>query len=390
MSINLEDLEREFPEVAPASNGSEPGADAESAPLVPLMDIAAGESDPRKTVLGNRFLCIAGTMLFVGPSGIGKSSASVQQDILWALGREAFGIRSARPLRILTVQAENDAEDLAEMREGVCRGLCLSDEDRAEVRQRVFYETECGRTGADFLAFVESRLPLSQFDLLRIDPLLAYLGADVNSAADTAAFLRNGLNPILARHGVACIVNHHTPKVTNRDTSNWRGSDWMYAGAGSADITNWARAAVVIDPTHASHVFRFIAAKRGNRIGWADDDGKREIMRHFCHGEDGLYWRAATDADVEAVERAAAAKKSGKAVKPAADMKALIPMSGAIPKATLLESARARGFSKHNADAALKELLENEDVFRWQIKRKGTNAEVRISRHEQTLAEVSE
>jgi AAA domain len=358
-------------------------------PLTPLMDISAGEPDPRKTVLGDRFLCIGGGMLFVGPSGIGKSSASVQQDILWSLGRPAFGIRPARPLRILTIQAENDAEDLAEMRDGVCRGLGLTAADRQLVRERVFYETEQARTGAEFLAYADKRLAQGQFDLLRIDPFLAYLGGDVNNAEQTAAFLRNGLNPILTRHAVACILNHHTPKVTNRDTSNWRGSDWMYSGAGSADITNWTRAALVIDPTHAPGVFKFIAAKRGNRIGWVNEDGERETLRHFCHASDGLYWREATDGDIEAVEAAAQAKKQGKSVKTAADLKAHVPTVGAIPKVELLTKAMGSGFAKHEAAATLKKLLETGAVFRWEIKRKGTNPEVRISRHEQTLTEAT-
>lgn len=359
------------------------------APLTALMDISAGEPDPRKTVLGNRFLCIGGGMLFVGPSGIGKSSASVQQDVLWSLGRPAFGIRPARPLRILTIQAENDAEDLAEMRDGVCRGLGLTDADRQLVRERVFYETEQAKTGAEFLTYADKRLAMAQFDLLRIDPFLAYLGGDVMNSEQTAAFLRNGLNPILTRRAVACILNHHTPKVTNRDTSNWRGSDWMYAGAGSADITNWTRAALVIDPTHAPGVFKFIAAKRGNRIGWTNEDGERETLRHYCHASDGLYWREATDDDIEAVEAAAQAKKQGKAIKTAADLKAHVPTVGAIPKVELLQKAKGSHFSKHGAEAALKELLETGAVFRWEIKRRGTNPEVRISRHEQTLSEAT-
>lgn len=366
--------------------GEDPAA-AEATPLVRLMDISPGTPDPRNTVLGDRFLCIGGSMLFVGPSGIGKSSASVQQDILWSLGRPAFGIRPARPLRILTVQAENDAEDLAEMRDGVCQGLRLSAEERDEVRARVFYETECGGTGADFLAYVNSRLALDRFDLLRIDPLLAYLGGDVNSATDTAVFLRNGLNPMLARHGVACIVNHHTPKVTNRDTSGWRGSDWMYAGAGSADITNWCRAALVIDPTHAPHVFKFVAAKRGNRIGWQDDCGEREFIRHFSHASDGIYWRESSEEDMEELEAATAAKKSGKVEKSPEDMKRLVPTVGAIPKPTLIQLARKAGFGKHRAEATLKELIGSYDLHVWTINRPGIRPEIRISRKEQTLSD---
>ncbi len=375
--------------VAPSTTTDAEPEDA-PAPLVPLMDISPGTPDPRKTVLGSRFLCIGGGMLFVGPSGIGKSSASVQQDILWSLGRPAFGIRPARPLRILTIQAENDAEDLAEMRDGVCRGLGLSDAERELVRESVFYETEQVRTGTDFLDFAASRLALGKFDLLRIDPLLAYLGADVNDAEQTATFLRNGLNPILTRHAVACIVNHHTPKVTNRVTSHWRGSDWMYAGAGSADITNWCRAALVIDPTHAAHVFRFMAAKRGNRIGWVNEGGERETMRHYCHASDGLYWRGATDDDLAAVDAAAEANRSGKPHKTVADMRALVPTEGAIEKKQLLDAARKRGFTKQGAADTLAEALDTEQLFQWQIPRTGARPGVRISRHQQTLREVAE
>ena len=278
-------------------------------PLTSLMEIDAGPPEPRATVLGDRFLCLHGALLFVGPSGIGKSSASMQQDILWALGREAFGIRPARPLRVLCIQAENDKADLTEMREGVARGLKLTAEELEMVRRNVFYAEECGRTGADFLARVDRLLAGGNFDILRIDPFLSYLGADVNDAEATAAFLIAALNPILRKHGVACVLNHHTPKVTNRDTSGWRASDWMYAGAGSAVITNWARAILVIDPTHTPHLFKFIAAKRGNRIGWADEEGARVTVRHFCHAKDGIYWVAATDEDMAEAEDKKPVKK---------------------------------------------------------------------------------
>src|SRR5476651_1066826 len=114
------------------------------------MDLADAEPDLSKTLLGNRFLCVGGGMLFVGPSGIDKSSASVQQDMLWALRREAFGIRPARPLRILCVQAENDDGDLGEMARGVIAGLRLSGEDREEIRGRVWYVSEKANIGQSF------------------------------------------------------------------------------------------------------------------------------------------------------------------------------------------------------------------------------------------------
>ncbi|MBA2271543.1 MAG: AAA family ATPase [Chthoniobacterales bacterium] len=259
------------------------------------------------------------------------------------LGRPTFGIQPARPLRILTIQAENDAGDLGEMARGVCDGLHLSAEERAAVGDRVLYVSERARTGPLFLSLVVAPLLAKHRpDILRIDPLLAYLGGDVNDAETTAGFLRTGLNPLLEEYGCAVIINHHTPKVINRDTSGWRGSDWMYAGAGSADLTNWCRAALVIDPTHAGHVFRFHAAKRGGRIGWRGDDDQRVYERLFCHDTDGgLYWREASDDDLLAVETSKPRRRSSSKTKE--DLRALVPIQGAIPKAALFSLAQTNG-----------------------------------------------
>src|SRR6202041_1547337 len=94
------------------------------------------------------------------------------------------------------------------------------------------------------------------------------LGADVKDDGANSRFLRNGLNPILTGRGCGIFIIHHTPKTNHRDTSDWKQTDWMYAGAGAAVLTNWARAYLVIEPTDVHGVYRFIAAKRGQRIGW--------------------------------------------------------------------------------------------------------------------------
>ena len=334
--------------------------------LISLMDVDAGTPDPRANVLGDRFLCIGGTMLFVGPSGIGKSSASVQQDILWSVGLPAFGIRPNRPLKILTIQAENDAEDLAEMRDGVLKGLRLTPSQIEQSRANLFYETECGLTGEKFLAHVARRMAREQFDILRIDPLLAYLGADVNDAEATAAFLRAGLNPLLVKYKCACIINHHTPKVVNRDTANWRGSDWMYSGAGSADITNWARAIMVIDPTHVGHIFQFIAAKRGGRTGWVSEEGEKEFKRPFCHATDGIYWREATDEDALQLEGELISRKGGRRKNPKTpeDLKRLLPPKGTISINELIVIAAQADIGENRTRLFAKLLIERGDAFR--------------------------
>ena len=158
-----------------------------------ILDFAGTPPASEDTLLGRRWLCRKGAALFVGPSGIGKSSASCQMDILWGCGREAFGIKPARPLKILTIQAENDDGDLHEMSSGVLQGLALSDEELALVRQNVTYCREIGRTSMSFVSeVIRPLLEKYRPDILRIDPFQAYYGRDISSAEQVAAFAGKG------------------------------------------------------------------------------------------------------------------------------------------------------------------------------------------------------
>jgi hypothetical protein len=85
----------------------------------------------------------------------------------------------------------------------------------------------------------------------------------------------------------------------------------MHAGAGAADITNWCRAALIIDPTGDPRTFRFIAAKRASRIGWEDDlTGVRQCVRHFAHGDGGICWRDADAIEIDNLKKIQRKQKS--------------------------------------------------------------------------------
>jgi hypothetical protein len=117
----------------------------------PLLEFGDVPPDIVKTLLGNRFLCVEGGLLFIGPSGIGKSSASIQQDIRWSIGEPAFGIAPARPLKIVTIQAEDDAGDLSEMVRGACLHLELSPEEDQLSRESCAYYCHKQLIGRDSL-----------------------------------------------------------------------------------------------------------------------------------------------------------------------------------------------------------------------------------------------
>jgi hypothetical protein len=265
----------------------------------PLFEFGDTPPDAAKTLLGNRFLCREGGMLFIGPSGIGKSAASVQQDVLWSLGRLAFDIKPCRPLKILHITAEDDDGDLSEMIGGFKANLKLSKEEEKLTRQNCIAVKHKAFTGHEFLQkIVRPLLEKYRPDLLRINPLQAYLGADIQDSEKTSSFLRNGLNPLLEEFNCAAIIVHHTPKTNFRNTETWKASDWMYAGAGAADITNWARSALVAEATDDPAIFMWIAAKRGARIGWADTDGKSTIFRYFSHDKNSIFWHPTDPTDI--------------------------------------------------------------------------------------------
>jgi hypothetical protein len=77
----------------------------------PLAWYAEQPIDHNQTLLGNRYLCRTGGMFVVAPSGIGKSTFSIQLAVLWCCGVVAFGIKPKKALRILIVQSEDDQGD---------------------------------------------------------------------------------------------------------------------------------------------------------------------------------------------------------------------------------------------------------------------------------------
>jgi hypothetical protein len=88
--------------------------------------------DKERTLLANRYLCRSCGMFIVAPSGMGKSTLSLQMAVLWCCGLVAFGIKPNKALRILIVQSEDDQGDCTEMAQ-VMTHLKLTDKQQALV-----------------------------------------------------------------------------------------------------------------------------------------------------------------------------------------------------------------------------------------------------------------
>lgn len=286
------------------ANGDEPRFVAGN----PITWFARQPINHDSTLLDLRFLCRGGGMLIVAPSGQGKSTLSIQIAILWSCGKPAFGITTGRARRILIVQSEDDQGDCTEMSEMV-HHLGLTPEQITEVEKNTELVRCNNLSGAKFIAALALRLQEAKddghpFDLVIINPYSTYLGDDVLDAKANSDFLIHKLNPVLSRFGVAIVIIHHTPKTNwAKDFNKLNDWDFQYAGAGSAQMVNWARAMLVIVPQpHNSRVFMFVAAKRGKRLELWNDS----ITRYFKHSEPGevLRWIDATAQECSAAQDA--------------------------------------------------------------------------------------
>jgi hypothetical protein len=269
--------------------------------LADLLRRNSGE-DPDE-LLRDRYLCRGGTLLFAGPTGVGKSSLIMQALILWALGRDLFGIRPARPLRSLLIQAENDDGDLAEMRDGVLHGLGLSQAEQSEALSRVDVISEDAICGEDFAPWLAKALENTMYSLVVVDPVFAFVGGDASAQKVVTPWLRNNLLPVVHAHQVGLVLVHHTNKPkTGEEKSTWAGGDFAYLGSGSAEWANFARAVLALRSVGSATMFELIAGKRGRRLGWTDAQGMHTESQHVAHAiEPGrIYWRTPTPDEVAA------------------------------------------------------------------------------------------
>jgi hypothetical protein len=351
-----------------------------------LDELVAHVANDPSELLRHRFLCRGGGLLLVGPTGIGKSSLAMQAMIFWALGRPAFGIAPARPLKSLLIQAENDDGDLAEMRDGVLAGLNLTDEEKQAAMKNVVVVREDVRTGLRF--FTETARPLlaeHQPDLLWIDPALSYLGGEANSQKDVGGFLRNHLNPLLREFNCGGVVVHHTNKPpSGREKPDWSGGDFAYLGGGSAEWANWARGVIALRSLGSHSVFELRAAKRGGRLGWMEADGEtKTYAKLIAHANEPgvICWR---EADPSEMPESSKVKRTYTK----ADVLAHVPPEKPIAKDALRSKANGAGIALNKINPMIAELVDDGDLHEWREKRTGTNNKISFARFAQPEKEL--
>ena len=233
-------------------------------------------------VLGDRWLCRGHFGMIVGASGLGKSSLIMQASILWSLGKEAFGIEPARPLKIVLVQAENDMGDLSEEVQGIVNKLGLSASEIKRVNRNCRFITDSSNVGQKFIDMANGVLEIYEPDVFIMDPLLHYIGTDMRSQQAVSEFVRHGIGSLAKHYGTTFIAMHHTgkPPSDNNSRSNWSDRDLSYLATGSSDLVNFSRAVAVLREQYG--VFELIFTKRGERV-----NNKQMYLKH---ADDCIFW----------------------------------------------------------------------------------------------------
>ena len=254
------------------------------------MDFDALLSFERKddptTVLGNhRWLCKGGSLLIVGQSGTGKSSLMMQAAVHWCLGRDFFGIKPAKPLRAIVLQAENDQGDISEALQDVMAGAYIDATERLQLRDALAIYRDTVSTGTTFTKALRDLVVSHQADIVFVDPLLSFAGIDVSDQEQASKFLRHDLAPILLETGAVLVAMHHTGKPkASADKEGQTTADLAYAGLGSSEFTNWFREVAVLFRCQGEEpIYKFGLTKRRGRAGLKDHENqfKGEIyIRH--------------------------------------------------------------------------------------------------------------
>jgi len=250
------------------------------------------EVDESDYLLGKGWIERGHGVFVYAPSGVGKSVLSLQASALWCCGREAFDIEPIKPLRILIIQAEDTKNDLRRMAKLGCR-LGFSEKEREQLKTNIYIRRLSGPTGRKFFQCLERYIQLFKPDLVIINPYTSYLGASVYDTPANTLFLRVCLASLLQRYEFAVLIIHHTPKLQGNREEKERLQQ-QYAGSGPADLTNWARATITIEPCEGQDgVFKFVFGKRWEETTLPSSEGIAHPSFFVCvRGCSGVHSKA--------------------------------------------------------------------------------------------------
>lgn len=263
-------------------------------PVYTLADLEAFHPDPQSHVAGEGWLRAGAGTLLTGGTGMGKSVLAAQIAVSVAAGVPILGcLRVHRPVRVLCIQAENDAETL---QRDFCSLAEATNAERATVQQNLRVIHAYGLAAEAFARFVRVQIRKHKPALLVIDPYQAFIGAgDINQSETFLAWIQP-LDALLKEYRCALLLVAHTPKPKDRDS--WHGREMVYMAAGSSVMANWARTSAELTTAGKEDGrYKLGFSKNAERTGLVDENQRqiREVFIEHSGNRHKPSWKISED-----------------------------------------------------------------------------------------------
>lgn len=245
------------------------------------------DKDPDVLILGPA-LERTGTLLLVAPAGVGKSVMVDQFAPMFRAGLPFAGLTPTRNLDIWVIQFEDSSRRLATDRDDIKAHLESAHPkvDWDQVFATTMFPCFPPVKGAKFLDLLDKTLGNAKAgghlpDAICINPIFSVVNGDISSATNCTPFLRGGtldttetigLQGILKKYDIGCILVHHTgkPPTTKTELANWINSpNPEYQACGSSELVNFARTCLTMMkiPKHDG-IVKISAGKNGGGLEW--------------------------------------------------------------------------------------------------------------------------
>ena len=361
----LERLARESPETTPAAVPPLAKYDEVVPRLVRLSDV----KPERVSWLWPGRIPFGKLTVLDGDPGLGKSTMTLDIAARLTTGSQFPDGANCEPASVVLLSAEDGLGDTirprldaagADLSRVVAVPVVVSPEG-AEMLPNI----------AEYLPQIEETLRIVAARLLIVDPLMAYLGREINSYRDQD--VRGVLAPLAAlaeRTGVAVLLVRHLRKGS-------RGDGALYAGGGSIGITAAARSVLLVATDPDDKDRRIVAAVKSNLSRTPPSLAYR--IEEDKEGRPWIAWEAAP-VDITADRLLAAgveAEEERTARSEARDFLSYLLASGPVLSPEVFRQAKRQGHAEKTLRRAAQDLhVEKhkngfEDGWSWSLPEDG-------------------
>jgi AAA domain len=264
----------------------------------PVQDLLHQPIDYNQNVLGNLWLERGSINLIQGWSGVGKFTLSVQMGVEAALGRETFGFKVDRPLKVLIVQAEDPKNKRIRQCQCIPK-IARTQQEEILIHENLRIVTPRKRAlrGESLFKFLGETFKDANLDLTIINPIFSFIEGNINDTGAVGDFFRDYFQEFLRKKNAGGLVIHHLPKPPK--TGIVKAT--QYSGHGSAEFANAPRGVITITRTFVPYVFEFTVVKGAGESGWQSNQAG-DYVRYFTHSrvKGEMLWLPASQQDINA------------------------------------------------------------------------------------------